>query len=276
MTERERESASEVWPPGNGSAPPDGFHARSPGTAPARRYDGRMPGAPRIAVATALAATLLASASSLHAQQPPAPGPGPGPTSGPTSLAGLPPLWISPPSPSPGQDAAWLAPFVASTPLRLSLLASVYPLGPAFTGSGCGEASVAAAGSIFPVQPYWLVPLTPHLVLHGFSDLGCPGDPSASLDGGAGAGLTYALPVRKSLWLVGSAGVYGVPAHGTGTPWAQSGAGRGVPPRGSAEVRVDVVKRVQGDRTLSFGLGAGSTSTPDRRTRLVPSIGGSF
>jgi len=168
-----------------------------------------------------------------------------------------------------GADAMSLGSMAAITPLRLSLLSSIYPLGPAFGGAGCAAEVADGNQSIFPVQPYFAVPLTPRLVLHGFSDLGCPGDPTAGIDSGAGGGLTYAAPVRPNLWLVGGAGFYGVPSHGTpGQVY--------VPPRAATELRIDLVKKSADGRTLSVGLGARGTIAPARAGRIVPAIGGSF
>jgi hypothetical protein len=149
-------------------------------------------------------------------------------------------------------DASVLLPYSAVTPLRLSLLSSIYLLGPAFGPGGCGASSVLAAGTILPVQPYAQFALTERLILHGFSDLGCPGDRYAPLDAGVGGGLTYAMPLRPNLWLVGSGGVYGVPPQGVGLG------------RGAADLRIDLVKRLTDDRTLSVGVGRRSVGISGR------------
>jgi hypothetical protein len=52
------------------------------------------------------------------------------------------------------------------------------------------------------------------------------------------------VPVpSSSLWLVASAGVYGVPAH---APY---------PARTSSDVRIDVTKPLPGGNTLTVGVG---------------------
>jgi hypothetical protein len=160
-------------------------------------------------------------------------------------------------------DTSALPPDAASLPLRLSLLTGAYPLGPAFgTVGACGELSVAAAGTIFPTQPYTQMKLTPRLVLHGFSDLGCPGDPYALLDTGAGGGLTYSLPLRPGMWLVGSAGAYVIPAHDT------------LPARNIFGGGLDVaVKSPKQGNVLTTGIGV---STRGSGVRVIPRIGGTF
>jgi hypothetical protein len=146
-------------------------------------------------------------------------------------------------APGAAADSSSLPPDAASLAFRLALISSMYPVGPALGTGGCGALSVAAAGTILPTQPYTQIQLTPRLVLHGFSDLGCPGDRYAPLDAGVGGGLTYAMPLRPNLWLVGSGGFYAVPAHAAGFG------------RTSADVRLDVMTRLPDDRTLSVGVG---------------------
>jgi hypothetical protein len=160
-------------------------------------------------------------------------------------------------------DTSALPPDAASLPLRLALLTGVYPMGPAFgTVGACGELSVAAAGTIFPTQPYTQIQLTPRLVLHGFSDLGCPGDPYAQLDAGVGGGLTYSMPLRPGMWLVGSAGAYGIPAHDT------------IPARNIFGAGLDVaVKAPKSGNVLTTGVGV---STRGSGVRFIPRVGGTF
>jgi hypothetical protein len=165
-------------------------------------------------------------------------------------------------SPTHVSDSGTLPPAAASLPLRLSLLGAVYPLGPTFGSGACGAASLAAAGTIFPTQPYTQIELSPRLVFHGFSDLGCPGDPYALLDTGAGGGLTYSLPLRPALWLVASAGAYGVPAHDY------------LPARSAFGGGLDVaVQEPKTSNVLTTGIGI---STRGRGLRVGPRIGGTF
>jgi hypothetical protein len=127
----------------------------------------------------------------------------------------------------------------AFAPLRLSLTGGIFSQASAF--SGCDARSDASGNSLngFAVQRYTFLRLTPELVLHGFSVAGC------AVDSGMGGGLSYSLPLRKNLWLVSSAGFYGMPAPGGGMPAVVTSA-----------ARVDVVKQLAWGRTLSVGLGA--------------------
>jgi hypothetical protein len=156
-------------------------------------------------------------------------------------------------------DRAPLSPYWASMPLRLTLLTSLLPVGPALGNGGC-SASVETAGTIFPTQPYAYFALTPHLVLHGFSDLGCPDDPRALLDSGAGGGVTYEVPVAKSLSLVTSAGAYGVP-------------GNGLPTRYAVHAGVDVVEQKPNGGAMFTGIGLMRTRSGGR---VLGRIGTSF
>jgi hypothetical protein len=164
-------------------------------------------------------------------------------------------------APGAAADSSALPPDAASLAFRLALISSMYPVGPAFGTGGCGALSVAAAGTILPTQPYTQIQLTPRLVLHGFSDLGCPGDPYASLDAGMGGGLTYAMPLRPALWLVGSAGAYGVPAHDV------------VPARAVVGGGLDLVTKTKDNRVFTTGIGL---SARGGGVRIIPRVGGTF
>jgi len=128
----------------------------------------------------------------------------------------------------------------AFTPLRLSLTGGVFPQARFFPG--CDSRAEASGNTIngFATQYYSYVRLAPQLVLHGFSSLGC------AVDAGMGGGVTYTVPLRKSLWLVPSAGFYAV-------PMAQ---GAGLTARVTAAASVDLVKQLGWGGTLSVGLGA--------------------
>lgn len=129
----------------------------------------------------------------------------------------------------------------AFAPLRLSLTGGLFSQANAF--SGCDARTDASGNSVhgFAVQRYSFVRLAPQLVLHGFSMAGC------AVDAGMGGGLTYAVPLTKSLWLVPSAGLYAQPNWGGGTSALVTAA-----------ARVDLVKRLGWGRTLNFGLGTRS------------------
>jgi hypothetical protein len=134
-------------------------------------------------------------------------------------------------SPSdPWSAANDLAPALAVLPLRLSLQASLFPMAPGMGDDRCGVHG-------FPVQRSAVMFLTPRLQLHGFSSVGC------LIDGAIGGGLTYVTPLRRDLWLVASAGIYGVPPH--------------LPSVGQVhtDARLDVVKRTSDNRTYSVGIG---------------------
>ena len=156
-------------------------------------------------------------------------------------------------------DRARLSPYSASMPLRLTLLSSLFPVGPLLGNGGC-SASVESAGTIFPTQPYAYFALTPRLVLHGFSDLGCPDDPRALLDSGAGGGITYEVPVARSLSLVTSGGAYGVPGNGLPTRYAVHGG-------------LDLVEQKPSGGAMFTGIGLMSTR---RGGRILGRIGTSF
>jgi|HubBroStandDraft_1064217.scaffolds.fasta_scaffold40576_2 hypothetical protein len=170
-----------------------------------------------------------------------------------------------PPSPASllanggASDRAPLSPYWASMPLRLTLLSSLLPVGPALGNGGC-MASVESAGTIFPTQPYAYFALTPRLVLHGFSDLGCPDDPRALLDSGAGGGVTYEMPVAKDLSLVASGGAYGVP-------------GNGLPTRYAAHAGLDIVEQKPNGGAMFTGIGL---MRGVRGGRVLGRIGTSF
>jgi hypothetical protein len=117
------------------------------------------------------------------------------------------------------------------------------------------------AGTIFPTQFYTEIRLTPRLVLHGFSDLGCPGDSLAAVGSGAGGGVSYTAPLRSDLWLVGSAGTYVVPAHFGSTGRRPAAGG------------LDLVVPGQNGGTWSTGLGITSAG---RNQRVVVRAGGTF
>jgi hypothetical protein len=168
------------------------------------------------------------------------------------------PLPASPPLPAvivhgPTQDPAAPAQDPLSVPLRLSMIP---PSGGASPG-GCGALSVDDAGTIFATQPHVQVQLTMRLTLETFSSLGCPGDPYAAFDSGAGAGFTYLIPLPRDFWVVASGGVYDQPSKR----------------RTSRALGVDVVQKRADGTSTSLGIGGASTS---RGVRVVPRVGGTF
>jgi hypothetical protein len=139
----------------------------------------------------------------------------------------------------PTGDASGLAPALAVLPLRLSLLSTTFPIAGAFGGNPCAPRMEASGNTTngYPVQRQIYLPITPRLVLHGFSSGGCP------LDAGGGGAVTYELPVSKSISLVGSAGTYILPSQQPG---------RSVT-RGDA--RLDLVFHSAPDRAWGIGVG---------------------
>jgi len=132
---------------------------------------------------------------------------------------------------------AGLSTWVLSTPLRLSLQTDIPSIGGGF--SNCASREEPSGNTIngFAVQRFASLRITHALTLQGFSSAGCP------VDGAIGAGFTYTAPLAPSLWVVASAGVYGVPPH---APF---------PARQSSDVRVDVTRQVDGGRTVTLGVG---------------------
>lgn len=135
-------------------------------------------------------------------------------------------------------EAATLPAAGAFTPLQLSLVGGLFSQASALPG--CASREDASGNSVngFALQRYTDLPLTPRLVLHGFSLGGC------TVDAGLGGGLTYAAPLTKSIWLVSSVGFYTLPPL--------EGARSAVVTQAA---RLDLVKHLGWGRTLSVGLG---------------------
>jgi hypothetical protein len=132
---------------------------------------------------------------------------------------------------------AGVSQWVLSTPLRLSLQGQIHPIAGGFANCLTREEPSGNTINGFPVQRFASIRLTDALTLQGFSSAGCP------VDGAAGGGLTYTAVLQPSLWLVASAGAYGVPAH---APY---------PARTSNDVRIDLMKQMDAGRTLTVGVG---------------------
>jgi hypothetical protein len=184
----------------------------------------------RIVLASMVLVGALA-APTAFAQEPTSPGQSPWPLA--TNFQ-LPPtsLFVGEPT---GNGA--LSPWVASTPLRLSLQSPIFPMAGAFPNCAAYEDASGNSVQGFPVQRYTMLQLTPNLVLHGFSSAGCP------IDAAIGAAVTYTVTIAPKLWLVAGAGIYGVPGHYP------------LPPRQNGDLRVDLVKGLDDGRTMSVGIG---------------------
>ncbi len=128
------------------------------------------------------------------------------------------------------------APWIAGTPLRLSLQGDIFPIGREFANCASREDPSGNSVNGFAVQRVAAIRLAPTLVLHGFSSAGCP------VDGAIGGGVTFTVPIQSTLALTASAGAYAVPAH---APY---------PARVTNDVRIDLTKTTGSD-TLSVGVG---------------------
>ena len=107
----------------------------------------------------------------------------------------------------PTGDASLLSGYLASMPVRLSLEGSFFPEDRGFPNCETREEAAGnALGGGIPVQHVASIRLVPNLVLSGFTRVGCP------IDAGIGGALSYAIPLRPSMWLVLSAGAFGTPA----------------------------------------------------------------
>jgi hypothetical protein len=184
----------------------------------------------RVVLVSVVLLGVLAS-SSTFAQQPAVAGQGPWPA---TSNYQLPATSLTLGEPT-GPSA--LSPWIASTPMRLSLQGPIFPMAGAFPNCAAYEDPSGNSVQGFAVQRYTMLRLTPNLVLHGFSSAGCP------IDSAIGAALTFTVPVAPSLFLVAGAGVYGVPSHYP------------LPARQNADFRVDLVKAMTDGRSMSVGVG---------------------
>ncbi len=130
-----------------------------------------------------------------------------------------------------------LGPLTAFQPLKLALTSTIFPVAGAYPQCATLQDDVGNSSHGIPVQRYLFVPFLPHLTLTLFSSDGCP------IDGGGGGGLTYTVPLQRSMWLVSSAGLYGVPGRGAIMP-AQT----------ASDLRVDLVKETSPGHTLHFGI----------------------
>jgi hypothetical protein len=138
----------------------------------------------------------------------------------------------------PTGDTGALAGNLASAPLRLSLQNSIFPIGQGFDQCGTREDAAGNSTGGIATQRYTLLRLSTNLVLHGFTRAGCP------IDGAIGAGITYSVQVRPTLWLVAGAGIYTAPAPAL---WAGG--------RTQNDFRIDLVNKVSNQRSFSVGVG---------------------
>ena len=137
---------------------------------------------------------------------------------------------------------------LAIEPLRLSLLGN-HPTMPLDAMSPCRDSLADVQSGRAPtsfMRTYAMNLLAgpgsswklPRLTLFGFSRFGC------TLDGAAGAGASFTVPIRQDVFFVASAGAIYLPATG-----AQA------LPEKSTSARADIVFRQPDGRSLSVGLG---------------------
>lgn len=179
-------------------------------------------------------ATLFVGACALSSgvalADPPDPSPPPASTPIPTVVR------LRSPFGEPTGDPLALPPALSVLPLRLSLLSDAFPIAEALGDGGCASSLEANGRWGFPLQHQVFMALTPRLVLHGFSRLGC------TLDAGVGGGLTYTVPLAEKLWVVGSLGGYTLPSQQPGVPLARPDA------------RVDLLWQTAPQHVLGVGL----------------------
>jgi hypothetical protein len=153
-----------------------------------------------------------------------------------TPLTGPPKLtWLGPPRGDATGSGAGFDPHIE--PLRLGLFDDIPPSG----DPSCGHV---------PQFAYYntTLHLVPRLTLAGFSRVGC------MMDGAAGVGLVYAVPVRKNIDLALSLGrLWGPHSGPNGTAVS------------STRASADIVFRREGGRSLSVGISASSTGSPGMR-----------
>ena len=138
---------------------------------------------------------------------------------------------------------------LALEPLRLSLLGN-HPWTPLDAMSGCRDqlADVRSGSAPAGFMTTYAMNLLggpglswkmPRLTLFGFSRGGC------ALDGAAGGGATFIVPIRQDIFFVASAGAIYLPATGPTVAPAHSTSARG-----------DVVFRRPDGRSFSLGIGS--------------------
>jgi hypothetical protein len=142
--------------------------------------------------------------------------------------------------------------FFLTSPIRLSLEGAIAPKASLFPQCATLEDDVGNSVGGIPVQhsrEFWL-PI-PRLVLSLFTQLGCP------IDAGIGAALAYSVPLRDSLALVFSGGMYVAPAQTQlfgGWGPALAGAARGRPSSADAALRTDVMWKTPAGPSTSLGV----------------------
>src|SRR5262249_4598398 len=123
------------------------------------------------------------------------------------------PFRLQAPLGEPTAGSGTSAPGLTPLPLQLSLLGSVFPAFGGALGDDCAQRAEAAGNSVrgFARRYAAGLALAPSLTLHGFSSLGC------TVDAGIGGGVSYAVPIRRGITLIPSAGIFGRPSLPTAT-----------------------------------------------------------
>jgi hypothetical protein len=160
-----------------------------------------------------------------------------------------------------------LSGFEAAAPVRLSLQGAILPMSSSFPNCASREDPAGNSVGGIPISHYEELQVTPHLVLSGFSRQGCP------IDASIGGSLTFAAPIRDSVWLVVGAGIIvapgQLPIYG-GVQTSGANAIQGTDSAVHVAAHADIVWKTQSGRSFSVGAGA------LRRRRGGLTFGGGF
>lgn len=152
--------------------------------------------------------------------------------------------------------------FYWAQPIRLSLSSGYFSHDSMF--ANCASREEAAGNSIggMPVQKFTLLRLSPHLVLTGFSSLGCP------IDGAIGGAISYGVPLSATTHFVLSSGFYSAPALPPALVTRADAKTTGA-------LRADIVWQTPKGTTRSLGIGT-TAGVGGGASRNVFTFGGAF
>jgi|GEM_PF-4445873 len=157
--------------------------------------------------------------------------------------------------------------FIVTAPLRLALQNGILPQAGGFPNCATREEAAGNSMGGIPVSFHHEIDVVPHLVLAGFSQLGCP------IDGSMGGVVAYTAPIAPSVAFVLGAGIIlapgQIPLYGGSLQTSIARQVRGAPSATGATVRADVLWKTKAGRF--FTVGVGSTGT-----RHTLSFGGGF
>jgi hypothetical protein len=142
--------------------------------------------------------------------------------------------------------------FRLTSPVRLSLTGSIFPIAGQFPQCQGMEDDVGNSVGGIPVLYYRELRLLPRLVFGFFSQLGCP------IDAGLGATFAYSVPLSPVLTFAFSGGVYALPGQvsyfGGGIQSALLRGLQGQPSPASAALRADLAWKTPGGHSLGLGV----------------------